>query len=133
MSERAAPASNPPAIPEPAEGAGPGAQHWGAPIVTRHVADDVVDRLATAVALGLYVTGQQLPTERELAAMLKVSRTTVREALRQLTDEGYLEVRRGRNGGYFVLASWGPASAAHVRRQIIDNWAEFEHIFDART
>jgi DNA-binding FadR family transcriptional regulator len=108
-------------------------KHWDAPIVARHVADDVVDRLATAVALGLYVTGQQLPTERDLAAMLKVSRTTVREALRQLTDEGYLEVRRGRNGGYFVLANWGPSSAAHVRRQIIDNWAEFEHIFDART
>ena len=32
------------------------AQHWRAPIVTRHVADDVVDRLVTAVALGLYVT-----------------------------------------------------------------------------
>jgi len=47
-------------------------KHWDAPIVARHVADDVVDRLATAVALGLYVTGQQLPTERELAAMLKV-------------------------------------------------------------
>lgn len=108
-------------------------RHWDAPIVARHVADDVVDRLATAVGLGLYVTGQQLPTERELAALLKVSRTTVREALRQLTDEGYLEVRRGRKGGYFVLSSWAPSSAAHVRRQIIDNWSEFEHIFDART
>ena len=109
------------------------AHHWGAPIVTRHIADDVVDRLVTAVALGLYVTGQQLPTERELATMLGVSRTSVREALRQLTDTGYLEVRRGRNGGYFVLANWGPTSAEHVRRQIIANWSEFEHIFDART
>jgi GntR family transcriptional repressor for pyruvate dehydrogenase complex len=109
------------------------APHLGAPIVTRHVADDVVDRLVTAVALGLYVTGQQMPTERELAAMLGVSRTTVREALKQLTDTGYLEVRRGRNGGYFVRANWGPASAEHVRREIIANWAEFEQIFDART
>lgn len=108
-------------------------QHLGAPIVTRHVADDVVDRLVTAIALGLYVTGQQMPTERELAAMLAVSRTSVREALKQLTDQGYLEVRRGRHGGYFVHANWGPASAEHVRRQIIANWAEFEQIFDART
>jgi DNA-binding FadR family transcriptional regulator len=109
------------------------AQHLGDPIVTRHVADDVVDRLVTAVALGLYVTGQQMPTERELAQMLGVSRTSVREALKQLTDTGYLEVRRGRNGGYFVRANWGPASAEHVRREIIANWAEFEQIFDART
>lgn len=106
--------------------------HWGAPIVSRHVADDVVDRLVTAVGLGLYVTGQQLPTERELATLLKVSRTSIREALKQLTDSGYLEVRRGRNGGYFVRADWGPESAEHVRRELIANWDAFEHIFDAR-
>ena len=54
--------------------------------------------------------------------MLGVSRTSVREALKQLTDTGYLEVRRGRNGGYFVLADWGPASAEHVRRHLVANW-----------
>lgn len=102
-------------------------------IVVRHVADDVVDRLVTAVALGVYVPSQQLPTERELASMLGVSRTSVREALKQLTDTGYLEVRRGRNGGYFVLADWGPTSAEHVRRHLVPNWNEFEKLFDART
>src|SRR5665647_136333 len=102
-------------------------------IVVRHIADDVVDRLVTAVALGVYVPSQQLPTERELASMLGVSRTSVREALKQLTDTGYLEVRRGRNGGYFVLANWGPTSAEHVRRHLVANWSEFEQIFDART
>lgn len=110
----------------------PGGQHLGAPIVGRRIADDVVDRLVTAVALGLYVTGQQLPTERELASMLGVSRTSVREALKELTDDGYLEVRRGRSGGYFVLANWGPTSAEHVRRQLVANWSEFEQLFDAR-
>ena len=104
----------------------------GTPIVGRRIAEDVVDRLVTAVALGQYVTGQQLPTERELSVMLGVSRTTVREALKQLTDTGYLEVRRGRNGGYFVRANWGPTSAEHVRRQLVAHWPEFEHIFDAR-
>lgn len=105
----------------------------GTPIVSRHVADDVVDRLVTAVALGLYVPNQQLPTERDLAAMLAVSRSSVREALQQLTASGYLTVRRGRNGGYFVLADWGPTSAERVRRHLVANWAEFEAIFDART
>ena len=112
---------------------GPSAAPWGAPIVSRHVADAVVDRLVTAVALGLYVPKQQLPTERDLAAMLGVSRSSVREALKQLTDSGYLEVRRGRTGGYFVLADWGPTSAERVRRHLVANWAEFEQIFDART
>ena len=110
----------------------PAGQRLGAPIVSRRIAHDVVDRLVTAVALGLYVTGEQLPTERDLANMLGVSRTSVREALKELTETGYLEVRRGRNGGYFVLANWGPSSAEHVRRQLIANWPEFEQIFDAR-
>lgn len=105
----------------------------GKPIESRYVADDVVDRLVTAVGLGVYVGGQQLPTERELAAMLGVSRTSVRDALKQLTASGYLEVRRGRKGGYFVLSDWGPDSAQHVRRQLVARWSEFEHIFDART
>lgn len=106
---------------------------WAGPIVTRHVADDVQDRLVTAIALGVYVPGQRLPTERELASMLEVSRTSVRAALQQLTETGYLEVRRGRNGGYFVLADWGPRSAEHVSRHLVPNWAEFESLFDART
>ena len=106
---------------------------WARPIVTQHVADHVVDRLVTAVALGVYVPQQQLPTQRELASLLGVSRTSVRDALGQLTAAGYLEVRRGRTGGYFVLSDWGPASAERVRRHLVPNWAEFEKLFDART
>lgn len=113
----------------PQSGVGP----LATPIVTQHVADHVVDRLVTAVALGVYVPQQQLPTERELASMLGVSRTSVRDALKQLTDTGYLEVRRGRTGGYFVLSDWGPSSAERVRRHLVPNWSEFEHLFDART
>ena len=119
---------------EAASGAGSWrARPWSTPIVSRHIADEVVDRLVTAVALGLYVPGQQLPPERELATMLGVSRASVREALQQLTETGYLEVRRGRFGGTFVRASWGQDAAGHVRRQILAHWAEFERIFDART
>lgn len=102
------------------------------PIVAHHVADRVVDRLVTAIALGLYVPGQRLPSERELAPALEVSRSTVRDALSRLTDAGFVEVRRGRHGGYFVLANWGPSSAERVRRYLIPNWAHFETLFDAR-
>ena len=105
---------------------------WDEPIVTQHVADHVEDRLVTAIALGVYVPTQQLPSERDLAAMLGVSRTSVRDALRRLTELGYLEVRRGRYGGYFVLSTWGPSSAEHVRRHLVPHWSEFEHLFDAR-
>lgn len=50
----------------------------------------------------IYGFGEKLPNENELARDLGVSRTTVREAIRLLTYEGILEVRRGR--GTFVAA-----------------------------
>ncbi|MEP6853562.1 MAG: FadR/GntR family transcriptional regulator [bacterium] len=107
-------------------------QPLAARIVTRNVADQVVDRLVTAVALGVYVPGQKLPAERDLAEMLQVSRTAVRDALHRLADQGYIEVRRGRSGGSFVLAGWGPGSAEMVGRHLLPHWDRFEALFDAR-
>ena len=95
-------------------------------------ADAVTDRLVTAVALGIYVPGQRLPPERELSGMLEVSRTTVREGLQRLVADVYLEVRRGRSGGYFVLSRVGPELADIVRRSIAPRIEAFEALFDAR-
>jgi GntR family transcriptional regulator, transcriptional repressor for pyruvate dehydrogenase complex len=103
-----------------------------APIVVRNAPEQIVERLATAVALGVYVPGQRLPAERELAEMLAVSRSTVREALRRLTDAGYVEQRRGRFGGSYVLAGWRPSSADLVRRHLLPQWSRFEALFDTR-
>jgi GntR family transcriptional regulator len=46
--------------------------------------------------------GDRLPSERELAEALKVSRTTLRDALSQLARTGYVTRRPGRGGGTFV-------------------------------
>ena len=78
--------------------------------------DEVTDRLLTAVALGAYVPGERLPVERELCAILAVSRSTVRQALARLRAAGVVEVRRGRTGGAYVTSSWTAASAGAVRR-----------------
>ena len=108
------------------------AEPLGDRLVSRNVADQILDRLVTAVALGVYVPGQRLPAERDLAAMLGVSRTGVREALHRLAEAGYTEVRRGRHGGSFVLSGWGPGSAEMVGRHLLPNWDRFEALFDAR-
>jgi len=78
----------------------------------------------TAIALGQFVPGQRLPTERELAAMLSVSRATVREAIARLAEAGYVTVRRGRSGGTFVTSGWRPESDEMIRRTLSNEWQE---------
>ncbi|MBP7693691.1 MAG: GntR family transcriptional regulator, partial [Anaerolineales bacterium] len=53
------------------------------------------NELRLAITQGTYHPGSQLPTEAELGALLGVSRTVVREALRVLQDEGLIARRHG--------------------------------------
>ncbi|WP_433016686.1 FadR/GntR family transcriptional regulator [Kribbella sp. CA-294648] len=64
--------------------------------------EETVERLLQAIKLGVVGPGERLPAERDLAARLNVSRVTLREAIKALTDAGYVESRRGRYGGTFV-------------------------------
>ena len=60
------------------------------------------DRLRLKILGGELRGGERVPSSRELAAHLRVSRNVVREAYAQLLAEGYLESRRG--AGMFVAA-----------------------------
>jgi DNA-binding FadR family transcriptional regulator len=92
----------------------------------------LADRIMTAIALGEFTPGQRLPAERELAAQLGVSRTTVRDALARVVAAGLLEVRRGRSGGAFVRHPWTPESARAVRVTLGSRWEELQSTFDLR-
>ena len=102
------------------------------PLRMRNAADQISERLVTAFALGEYVPGQRLPPERTLSSMLGVSRKSLRESLHSLAAQGYVEIRRGRNGGAFVLERWLPASSMMIRRTLGGNWPAFEWLFDLR-
>lgn len=68
-----------------------------------NAAAKVTQHLRKRIALGGFPTGARLPTERELAEALGVSRNTVREAIRSLSNDGIVETTRGRGGGTFVV------------------------------
>jgi DNA-binding FadR family transcriptional regulator len=103
------------------------------PLIAETAAARIADRFVTAIALGQFVVGQRLPTIQELAKLLKVSPTTVREALGQLAALGYVSVQRGRNGGTFVTSQWGPASDSMVRRALEPGWNQLEVTLDFRS
>src|SRR5919198_4372890 len=64
--------------------------------------EETVERLGTAIRLGLLAPGTQLPPERDLASQLHISRSTLRQALTTLVQSGHLVSLRGRAGGTFV-------------------------------
>jgi GntR family transcriptional regulator, transcriptional repressor for pyruvate dehydrogenase complex len=67
--------------------------------------EETVERLGTAIRLGLLSPGEQLPPERELAEELNIARSTLRQALTTLVQSGHLVSVRGRAGGTFVSDS----------------------------
>lgn len=63
--------------------------------------DKVIEYVETMIMAGRMETGSRLPTERDLAQMLGVSRTAVREGIHLLEISGIIECRQG-SGNYIV-------------------------------
>lgn len=95
--------------------------------------------LRNMIAQKQYAIGERLPPEREIAEMLNVTRTVVREALIMLEIEGLIDVRRG--AGIFVISTpatpsqtsastaqcndAGPFELLQARQLLESNIAEF--------
>lgn len=100
--------------PEPANGAELSALLG--PVRAGNAFEETVERLLTVIKLGVVAPGDRFPAERELAGLLGVSRITLREAIRALQQAGYVESRRGRFGGTFVISPMPAPDPAAVRR-----------------
>jgi DNA-binding FadR family transcriptional regulator len=81
------------------------------PVRSGNAFEETVERLLDGIKLGIH---DRLPPERELATRLGVSRVTVRDALRELSAAGYVETRRGRSGGTFVIRRPAPPATIGV-------------------
>lgn len=64
-------------------------------IVKRTVREMISDKLASFIASGVLSLGDELPSERDLAAALSVSRESVRSAIQDLASRGLLEISHG--------------------------------------
>lgn len=77
------------------------------PVGHESLADAVVAQIEDLIASGILKQGRRLPSERDLADMLKVSRPKLREALHTLEERGLVTTRHGE--GTFVSALTGQA------------------------
>ncbi|MEQ1611414.1 MAG: GntR family transcriptional regulator, partial [Hyphomicrobiaceae bacterium] len=78
----------------------------------RRLYAQVADQLRQLIDSGEFAVGERLPTERELAQQLGISRPTVREALIALEVDGRVRIRVG--SGIYVLPKPAVAPAANA-------------------
>lgn len=79
------------------------------PVQRRSVPEEVVEQIIADVLSGEMKPGDVLPSERQLAELLGVSRPAVREALRGVLAAGLIEVRQGmrrRCGTFVAMPAW---------------------------
>ena len=72
------------------------------PMEVPKASDVLANELRERILSGEYPEGTPLPPERELVVQTRMSRTTVREALRILEVQGLIRIKAGRAGGAFV-------------------------------
>ena len=102
------------------------------PVRAHHAFESCVEQLATAIRLGVYPRGSALPTERELAERLQVSRATLREAMAALRQAGLVETTRGRGGGTVVTLKPTTPSARAVAKVDAGRRADWLDALDFR-
>src|SRR3954449_10753309 len=95
------------------------------PVRTATTFEETVDRLGPAIRLGILAPGSRLPSERELAEQLAISRSTLRQAITALVESGHLTSVRGRTGGTFVvpeppLAEGSPGPLPEGWQEVLD-------------
>ena len=79
------------------------------PVGPRRTFEGAVEQIAERIRLGELAAGERLPSERELAAAMQISRATLREAVRVLVDAGVVAVRPGAGGGMVVASDYVPS------------------------
>lgn len=105
-------------------------------ITAKTLPQAIAEHLRGLIHRGELGPGDRLPPERELAEQLGVARISLREAIKILQDRGYVQVRRGAQGGTFVTELAKPFEAwrAHMRQQSneLDDIIDFRIALESR-
>ena len=100
------------------------------PVRTRRTFEEALEHIAEAIRAGDLKKGDRLPSERDLAAQMRISRPTLREAIEVLVESGVLQVRTGQTGGMFVRSDLVPLDLLQERRELRVN--EIAQVLEAR-
>lgn len=102
------------------------------PVVGTRPADEIMAQIRAKLASQELRAGDRLPSERELSEQFKVSRNSVRQALRSLAELGLLDIRKGAFGGAFIQEGGGGAVKAGLADLYALGTIRPEHVTEVR-
>jgi GntR family transcriptional regulator, transcriptional repressor for pyruvate dehydrogenase complex len=100
------------------------------PVKRSRIYEHIVEQIRALIREGRWAPGDQIPPERELAERFKVSRTSVREALRALEMQGVIDSRQG--GGTFVRTADTEALVPPLAAAILRGRRELAEVLEVR-
>jgi GntR family transcriptional repressor for pyruvate dehydrogenase complex len=103
------------------------------PITKSRLSDAATEQIKELILIHKLEPGRKLPSERELVSQLRISRASVREALRVLEIMGLIEVKPGK--GAFVKGSqvdllWPLSDWVSVHKETLQNHFEARSVLE---
>ena len=103
------------------------------PVRQARASGEIVSQIERAIFSGELKSGDRLESERELAERFKVSRITVRDALRVLEARGLVHVKVGASGGAFVTETNVDQVSESISTMILLRRMTLSGVAEART
>lgn len=108
-------------------------QNMFSPVQAERISQLIEGQLKEAIIRHHYRAGDKLPSERELADMFGASRSSIREAIRSLERSGFVVVKKGVQGGAFVLQKGDSTLMVnHIRDMMRLRKVSLDEILQAR-
>jgi len=102
------------------------------PVRPARASHDIVHQIKDQIFSGRIPAGNRLPSENELCEQFGVSRTTVRDALRVLESQGFVEIKVGAGGGAFVSEPRHETVSESLSNMLKMNSMTIEELAEAR-
>lgn len=94
------------------------------------VSEEIIGQVRDLITSGRLKVGDRLPAERELAKILQVGRSTVREAIRALESLGILQARPGE--GTFLVSNPSETKTDPITASAFKTWENQHKLFEVR-
>ena len=102
------------------------------PLRKQRFSDQIAELIQKKILEDNLEIGTNLPSEKDMAAEFKVSRSVIREALRILEMSGLVDIRKGPTGGIFVTNVYHEPIKRSLNNMITSGDITIEHLFEAR-